>query len=209
MTKTESELLNRKLDFCLFPTRLDIRSIHAEFESFYSRIRNILLTSQSLILKQKLISLYSRHVASFHYSTNNNYRRPSESALTNDQKSALASLRNDPDLVIIRPDKGNRVCILNLCDYVSKMLTILNDQSKFKLFTVITIPVYPTSPNFNTHFIILNQKRQFETMFLRKLTLQLPPLLYSTGYLNFTNLVYLQGPSFPVLVRSTIRSTKQ
>ena len=89
-------------------------------------------TSQCLILKQKLISLYSRFVTSFHNSTNNNYRRPSESVLTNDRKSALTSLRNDPNIVITRPDKGNGVCILNHCDYVSKMLTILNDQSKFK-----------------------------------------------------------------------------
>ena len=31
LTKTESELLNRGLDFCVFPTRLDIQSICAEF----------------------------------------------------------------------------------------------------------------------------------------------------------------------------------
>ena len=29
--------------------------------------------------------------------------------------------RNDPDIVITRPDKGNGVVILNRCDYVNKM----------------------------------------------------------------------------------------
>ena len=111
---------------------MDIQSILAEFNSFYSRIRNLLSTSQCLILKQKLISVYSRYVTSFHNSTDNNYRRPRESVSTNDQKSALASIRNNSKIVITQPDKENGECILNYCNYVSKMLTILNDQSKFK-----------------------------------------------------------------------------
>ena len=112
--------------------KLDIQSIRAEFESFYSRICNLFSTSQFLIRKQKLISLCSGYVTSFHNSTNNTYRKPSKSVLTNDQKSALASLRNDPDIVITRPDKENGVCMLNRRDYVTKTLTILNDHCKFR-----------------------------------------------------------------------------
>ena len=120
------------VDFCLFPMRLDIQSIRAEFESFYSRICNLFSTSQCLILKQRLISLCSGYVTSFHNSTNNIYRKPSKSVLSNDQKSALASFRNDPDIVITRPGKENGVCMLNRRDYVTKMLTILNDDCKLK-----------------------------------------------------------------------------
>ena len=50
---------------------------------------------------------------------------------SNDQKDALYSLRNDPNIIITRPDKGNGVVILNRCDYVNKMYDILNDVSKF------------------------------------------------------------------------------
>ena len=51
--------------------------------------------------------------------------------LSNDQKDALYSLRNDPNIIITRPDKGNGVVILNRCDYVNKMYDISNDVSKF------------------------------------------------------------------------------
>ena len=48
---------------------MDIQSIRAEFESFYSCICNLLSTSQWLILKQKLICLNSLYATSFHNST--------------------------------------------------------------------------------------------------------------------------------------------
>ena len=53
--------------------------------------------------------------------------------LSNDQKDALCSLRNDPNIIITRPDKGNGIVILNRCDYVNKIYDILNDVSKFLL----------------------------------------------------------------------------
>jgi len=54
---------------------------------------------------------------------------PSQSVLSNDQKRAISALRYDPNIVVTRPDKGNNVCVLNHTDYISKMLSILNDQS--------------------------------------------------------------------------------
>ena len=51
--------------------------------------------------------------------------------LSNDQKEVLYSLRNDPNIIIARPDKGIGIVILNRCDYANKMYDILNDVSKF------------------------------------------------------------------------------
>jgi len=59
LTNIEFEILYQGLEFSFYPTSLDINYIRVEFESFYSRVRSLLSTSQSLILKQKLISLYS------------------------------------------------------------------------------------------------------------------------------------------------------
>lgn len=47
--------------------------------------------------------------------------------------SPLQTLNNDNTIVITKPDKGR--VILNKCDYVQKLITILNDQTKFKRIT--------------------------------------------------------------------------
>ena len=46
--------------------------------------------------------------------------------------SALKKLSKDRDIVILRPDKGNGVVILNKADYIYKVETLLSDASKFK-----------------------------------------------------------------------------
>ena len=46
--------------------------------------------------------------------------------------SALNMLCKNKDIVIIRPNKGNEVVILNRSDYVNKVETLLTDRSKFK-----------------------------------------------------------------------------
>ena len=53
------------------------------------------------------------------------------SSLSEEQRNALQSLRDDSSIVISKPDKGNRVVIMNKRDYHSKMLHIFNDKTKF------------------------------------------------------------------------------
>ena len=45
--------------------------------------------------------------------------------------AALRELRRNKSIVILKPDKGNGVVILNKSDYISKIDTILADSSKF------------------------------------------------------------------------------
>ena len=44
----------------------------------------------------------------------------------------LKTLKNDPNVVILKADKGNSIVILNKSDYTSKKNSILDDSSKFK-----------------------------------------------------------------------------
>ena len=46
--------------------------------------------------------------------------------------NVLEDLRNDSNIVIMKPDKGNGVVTLNKDDYNQKMENILTDESKFK-----------------------------------------------------------------------------
>ena len=44
----------------------------------------------------------------------------------------IKNLRNNSDIAILRPDKGQGVVLMKKVEYVRKMLDILNDPSKFK-----------------------------------------------------------------------------
>ena len=58
------------------------------------------------------------------------YSHPENEVYSNIIKS-LKSLSRDPNIVIIKPGKGNGVVILDKDDYHSKMETILQDHLKF------------------------------------------------------------------------------
>ena len=120
--------MNKGLDLSLYSSRLDVQHIRAEFENLYSKLCNLLSTSQCLISKQKLIRLYSRFVTNYFHKKR---RKLSKSILNEEQNCALKSSRKDRDIVITKPDKGNGVVILNRNDYVDKMHKILDDCTKF------------------------------------------------------------------------------
>ena len=54
-------------------------------------------------------------------------------SLRREHFKALKELRENDRIVISRPDKGRATVIMNASDYVSKMMLILNDTSKFCL----------------------------------------------------------------------------
>ena len=60
---------------------------------------------------------------------------PPNFLLALDDYKTLKGLKEDKNIVLIKPDKGNGVVILNRSDYTSKMDAVLNDETKFKLLT--------------------------------------------------------------------------
>ena len=56
-----------------------------------------------------------------------------------DQLKALKELSKDENIVILKPDKGNGVVILNKQDYINKVKIILNDSSKFEITNITAI----------------------------------------------------------------------
>ena len=53
-------------------------------------------------------------------------------SLGREHMKALRELRQNEDIVISKPDKGRAVVVMSRSDYHDKMLTILQDNSKFK-----------------------------------------------------------------------------
>ena len=57
---------------------------------------------------------------------------PFRNSLNSDFIQVLKTLGSDKNLIVLKPDKGNGVVLLNRKDYQEKMMNILNDQSKFQ-----------------------------------------------------------------------------
>ena len=52
--------------------------------------------------------------------------------MTEEHLTALKQLRSNQEVIILQPDKGSGVVLLNKLEYIEKMQTILNDQTKFQ-----------------------------------------------------------------------------
>ena len=76
----------------------------------------------------KTVSQLSRLENSYY-----SYYKPSVSTLK--KHGILKRLRNNREIVILRPDKGNGVVIMSRKDYICGKNDIIDDRSKFKLLT--------------------------------------------------------------------------
>ena len=125
LSDNEASLLKNGLCFALPPANLIKTNILVSFE----KICNFL--TSNLKDKERVGEIVSQlsHLANPYYS----YYKPSVSTLK--KHSILKKLRNNQKIVILRPDKGNSVLIMNRKDYICGMNNIINDQSKFNLLT--------------------------------------------------------------------------
>ncbi|CAF1552488.1 unnamed protein product, partial [Rotaria sordida] len=138
----------------VFPTdKFDNSRFVCNMEHFYAKLINLHTDyrhyerkdSQQQI-KHKLTST-QLNVAGELRSIANSFRKKAELEMTiNNQqykqiKQTLRSLANDTNIIITRPDKGRGVVIMDKGEYISKMETLLEDQTKFKrIYDDPTIP---------------------------------------------------------------------
>ena len=125
LSDNEASLLKNGLYFEILPANLIKTNVLVSFENMCN-----FLTS-NMKDKEKTGEIISQlsHLANSYYS----YYKPSVSTLK--KHGILKRLRNNQEIVILRSDKDNGVVILNRKDYICGMNNIINDRSKFKLFT--------------------------------------------------------------------------
>lgn len=96
----------------------------AQFESLFGQLSDLSPKSESAQswVKAKLIDVANQYQLTQVRQTG---------LLSNDHLEALKDLRNNADLVILQPDKGSGIVLLDRTDYVAKMEVILSDRTKF------------------------------------------------------------------------------
>ena len=125
LSDTEEFVLLHGLNFCLPPTSVQREEVFAEFEVLFGQLIHHKPQSDERLsaLKARLSDLAHAYcdtpvdVGDF--------------LMNKESLQAIKSLHSNQDILITKPDEGSGVVIMNKKDYVSKMESILNHQSKF------------------------------------------------------------------------------
>ena len=118
----ELDTLKFGLSHSLPPLKLRKTDAFVSFEMIHCFLREDLKSdADKPILKAQLSHLANSYV--------HNYQ-PSRSTLI--KHRILKKLRNDKEIVILRPDKGISVVVLNRREYEKSIKNLINDKTKFK-----------------------------------------------------------------------------
>ena len=112
MTKSETEILGKDLDYCFYPYNINHLKIKVEFEKAYSKIKRHLAPKDILDLKLKILNLCKIYPPSLN-------RGNTIMLIRAELQEAHNSLRKQNSMVVNKLGKGNGVVVLNRTDYVS------------------------------------------------------------------------------------------
>ncbi|CAF3533244.1 unnamed protein product [Rotaria socialis] len=149
----EIQCLANGLDYGLIPKRVDKLMIANNIEQFYHRVTDItqhykeftnelkeagagaIVKSDVRVLNSKELTLAAdlRSLTQSFFHKANEFRQQNNKLDSNEKnyRAILKKLREGDSIIITRPDKSRGIVVMNRQDYVNKMLTILNDSTKF------------------------------------------------------------------------------
>ena len=122
LTPDQLEALKFGLTHSIYPPTISKTDVFACFELIsHTMKRHLIDTSNTSKIVADLSHLAHGYVSSY---------RPTTADLK--KHSILRSLRRNRDIVILKPDKGNGIVILDRTAYDNGLFSIINDSSKFK-----------------------------------------------------------------------------
>ena len=129
MTPEEKEALSHGLKYGLIPPKINYSKFFLSFEKFFCNIKQEQIYDISGDGKNIVQNKVKDIAFSLYYGFDPRKLPPGNKNLIN----TLKSLSQDTSIVIMKPDKGNGIVILNRDDYVKKTKVILEDHSKLLL----------------------------------------------------------------------------
>ena len=145
----EKKALSRGLKFCLRPEKLDYCNFLTPFEKLSRNLKSKPIVNQHLnfeFVKARLKSL-----ALSAYYGYDSLQLPLN--ISKAEISALDNLSKNRNIVIIRPDKGNGVVLLDRSDYVNKVEALLADASEFSRLDIDILEVCQRRENRLVRFL--------------------------------------------------------
>ena len=126
LSDNENFVLKHGLNYCIPSKQCDEHSIKSEFEMLFNKLHQ-----NHTACSEDSLSSFKAKLTSSAYEYCELKPTWSPSPFHSEHFRALRSLRSNKDIVIVKADKGGACVILDKHDYVLKMETILNDNSKF------------------------------------------------------------------------------
>ena len=125
LTNIQKDILSRGPHFGI-PKSTKGEEVLCEFEMFYRRLSQFEPHSQTAAIQCRS----SLEALALEYANKENDLRAF--SLEREHLKALDDLKKNDDIVITRPDKGRATVVMSRADYISKMMTILNEETKFR-----------------------------------------------------------------------------
>ena len=126
LTDVEKDVLCRGLTFGVPPKKLCKEEIQAEFEFCWGQ-----LTDTPSVSEQRREECRSALASLAHKYANSSVDK-SGFVLDKEHMAALKNLKRNDGIVILRPDKGNGVVVMNKQEYIDKMNDILSQKDRFQ-----------------------------------------------------------------------------
>jgi hypothetical protein len=124
LNQLQMEALSLGLKFCIPPKKVNSIETQAQFERFFEQLskETAASTEDEGWLKAKLVDIERQYRITPSCQSN---------LLTADHIRALKELRSNENIIILNPDKGSGVVLLDMASYCDKMKPILDDRTKF------------------------------------------------------------------------------
>ena len=130
LTEEEKDILSLGLDFCLAPSKPKPTEYYVPYEKFAFNLSSCSFYNKTAGRKSDFITEL-KNISKKSFNTLNKFKLPSN--ISSKQVKVLKNLTTVKNIIILKPDKGNGIVILNKCDYINKMNDILNDNTKFQI----------------------------------------------------------------------------
>ena len=127
----EKKLLSKGLNFAFVFNKLRVDSHFLTFERLFTALQAHTFYDNNP--KGYSYDYFKSSLKQLAMSTFYNYKPESQYLLSKDEHCILKNLANDKSIVIMKPDKGNGVVLLDKSVYLEKMNLILSDSNKFKV----------------------------------------------------------------------------
>ena len=124
LNKLQNEALSLGFKYSVPPCKISRIHIESQFENLCSQLTNLQASSTDYEswFETKCVDLANQYITTPPKHCN---------VLTHEHQNALKELMINNQIVILRPDKGSGVVILNKSDYITKMKDILSDKTRF------------------------------------------------------------------------------
>ena len=152
LTDSQKTGLMKGLKFGIPPKSINEIDIFASFELCFRNFEGLKINEQQYSKER-----FKNKFAECAYSYARQYKPQVDQNLTTEEWKGLLEIKKNPNIVVLKADKGYCVVLLNKKEYVRNLEKLLSDRNKFKVLT--DDPTVKREEKLIRHLLKLKQKK--------------------------------------------------